>query len=784
MPPILERRAISDSHENVHRSVRVFAVAPISADKLAFELEESSIDDIPLVEVILGKKPSVGPSANRLIAFGGGIEPGESVEEAAIREFGEESTITALSTQETLQEWRTSHETLKSFNYTPPKRPENQVYFLTLPVAGQDVQKYGVRGMLKDNMDDVVVVTPHEFQSLIETGEVNGFKIVGHMSKHKNDHIRIRPEDENVKNEELDRVVAEIHAFERKFREKILQEVNKTRHFRNLPYLQNLSECGPEDLRPAYIGAQMKMDLSCERQQERALAASIREGQDADALRHTFSVSAQDPLKAAPYLSRENFLKHPELLLSLPTETLVHQANTIKRAVKQTLESSSFMQKGKDIFADLPWSFGLTQVILAVRDRLQTLPADSRAVILSRLDNDMAGNFARLTGVTKEAVIEAVTEGGDLLFDEVTASLKRRFTVFQEHLAANEIEHSGLFGYVLLALRIHPELVEPMNDALEVTKKMQYEAIRELGLLFPAVRAIKEWHASTNDRLIDVLFAEFFGVPFEKEEAELDVDGKKVPHTIYHRRANIEIMGTFPHVIIDDRAKKSKVGLLRKYLLDNGPVHDNRSTNIVISDDNFRKKLKLEDRLQFAELLRDEMVKFFRKKLGSSWSVRIEWDAEDERYKNVRRYAALPKNERFNYIRELVRAGGKRPGSQGFRFIRDQFRLIVEGHNTKLVREIDIYPFEDTHHTFTPDQLRSADLYWQKLQTYNSLSDKVFAWGWRQKLGDHTLGNYEAARYYARSTRWQTEPSLYELLWASAYYYFLIERVRLQQVKK
>lgn len=784
MPPNLERPAFHTPQENVHRSVRVFAVAPISADKLAFALRENSIDDIPLVEVILGKKPPTGPSANRLIAFGGGIEPGEAVEEAAIREFGEESTITALSTQRAMQDWRTYHETVKPFKYTPPKRPENQVYFLTLPIAGQDVQKYGVRGVLKDNMDDVVVLTPHEFTSLLEAGEVNGFKIVGHMSKQKNDHIRIKPEDERVKNEELDRIAGEIYAFERIVREKILQEVNTSRYFRALPGVDRLSECTPAEIRPAYIAAQMQMDLSCERQHERILAAAVRDGRDSDALRHTLSVSTQDPLKVAPYLSRENLLKHPELLLALPTETLVHQVNVIKRAVKQTLESTSFMQNGKNIFADLPWNSGLVKTIVAVQERLETLPADSRAVILSRLDTDMAGNFARLTGVAKEAVIEAVTEGGDLLFDDVTASMRRRFTVFQEHLAANEIEHSGLFGYVLMALRIHPELVEPMNDALEVTKKMQYEAIRELGLLFPAVRAIKEWHASTNDRLIDVLFAEFFGVPFEKEEVELDVDGKKVPHTIYHRRANLEIMGVFPHVIIDDRTKKSKVGLLRKYLLDNGPVHDNRSTNIVISDDNFRKKLNLEDRLQFAELLRDEMVKFFRKKLGSGWSVRIEWDAEDERYKNVRQYAALPQEERFAYIRDLVRAGGKRPGSQGYRFIRDQFRLVLEGHNTKLVREIDIYPFEDTHHKFTPDQLRNADLYWQKLQTYNSLSDNVFAWGWRQKLRDHTQGNYEAARYYVRSTRWKTEPSLYELLWASVYYYFLIERVRLHQVKK
>lgn len=370
-----------------------------------------------------------------------------------------------------------------------------------------------------------------------------------------------------------------------------------------------------------------------------------------------------------------------------------------------------------------------------------------------------------------------------MLFDEVTASLKRRFTVFQEHLAANEIEHSGLFGYVLLALRIHPDLATPMNDAVEVTKKMQYEAIRELGLLFPAVRAIKEWQASTNDRLVDVLFAEFFGVPLEKEEVELFVDGKYVPHTIYHRRANVEINGIGPHVIIDDRAKKSKVGLLRKFLLENGPVSDNRSTNIVISDDNFREKLPLEERLQFAETLRDEMVQFFCNKLGSDWKVQIEWDAEDERYKNVRTYASLPREARRNYIHALVHAGGKRPGSQGYRFIRDQFRLVIEGHNTKLVREIDIYPFEDTHHKFTPDLLSDADQYWQQLQPFNNSSDNVFAWGWRQKLHDHTQGNYEAARYYARSSRWPTEPSLYELLWASVYYYFLIERLRSHQVK-
>lgn len=44
-----------EENRDLRRAVRVFAVAPISVDKLDLELQTKHIDDIPLVEVIVGK---------------------------------------------------------------------------------------------------------------------------------------------------------------------------------------------------------------------------------------------------------------------------------------------------------------------------------------------------------------------------------------------------------------------------------------------------------------------------------------------------------------------------------------------------------------------------------------------------------------------------------------------------------------------------------------------------------------------------------------------------------
>jgi 8-oxo-dGTP pyrophosphatase MutT (NUDIX family) len=768
----------SEEHRDIRRCVRVFAVAPIQSDELVQALEKGiPIDNIPLTEVVLGKKPSRGPSADRVIAFGGNIEPGETEAAAAIREFGQETSIVALGTQPTKRLWQELIEDghVRPFTYTPPDRPETRVYFFTLPVAGRDVQAYGVRGLPGDNMEDVVTLPPNEFQLLINQGEIrNGeIKIVGHMSKRSDDPLSILPDQAILKNSELDRIVQEVYEFDHTVRRLLLHEVNSIRQWKGKHDVENLASCGVQEIRTAFIAAQMHLDLAWERSQE-LIKATNAPGD--------FPIINQDGLKVAPYVSRENIRIFPELLLRLPTRELIHKTNIIKRAVKETLKTTHIHADGRDLLKELPWDEGLLPALVAVKQKLSALPPVPRSEALTALDMRMTEVMAGYLGVSKETVFEAATKGGNLLFEEVSDRLNRSFRGFQEHLAANEIEHSGLFGYVLMALRIHPDLVRPMKDTARITEKIQYEAIRELALLFPAVDAMKEWQTSSNDKLVDILFAEFFGVPLEEEQIDLFVDGKTVPHIVYHRRADVPVEGIRPHVIIDDRGKKSIVGLFRKFLLTNDRIPDNRSTNIVVSNDNFQEKLSLEERLCFAEKLRDDMVEYFRNRLGDGWTVSLAWDKGDEHYARIRKYAGLPETERSAYVRELVRLGGKRPGSQGYRLIRDQFRLALrnDSANTTLIREIDVYPFEDTHHPLTPEEIRGADQYWQT----EDADDRVFAWGWRQKLRDHTQGNYEAARYYARSAKWQTEPSLYELLWASVYYSFLLERVRQHQVVK
>jgi 8-oxo-dGTP pyrophosphatase MutT (NUDIX family) len=779
MPPKKEQSVSVESRETVHRSVRVFAVAPIQSDELVQALENGiSIDNIPLAEIVIGKKPQRGPSAGRVIAFGGTIEPGETEVAAAIREFGHETSILALGTQSTAQVWQQSIEegSVRPFTYIPPNRPETQVYFFTLPVAARDVQVYEVRGRPGDNMEDVVVISPNEFQMLINEGEIRHgeIKIVGHMSKKSDDPISISPDQEILKNQELDRLVAEVRTFEHALREQILHEVNIMKQWKGMHDAENLAACDVAELHTAFISAQMNLDLAWERAQEVTMAEGFA--------RDDSSIINQDGLKVAPYVSRENIRLHPELLLRLPTRELVHKTNLLKRAVKETLRTTHIQLDDRDVLKDLPWDEGLLPVLVTVKRRLSALPPVPRANALTALDLRMTDVVARSLGVSKETVFEATTKGGNQLFEDVTERLKGKIPGFQEHLAANEIEHSGLFGYVLMAFRIHPDLVRPLKDTDQITKKIQNEANRELALLFPAIQAMKEWQTSANDKLIDILIAEFFGVPLKEEQIDLYVAGKTVPHIVYHRRPNITIDGIRPHVIIDDRVKKSIVGLIRKSLLTNKRVPDNRATNIVVSVDNFQKKLSLEEYLHFSEELRDAMFEFFGNQLGSDWTVSLEWDSGDERYALARTYADLPAEERSDYIRDLVRLGGKRPGSQGFRLIRDQFRLVLrhESTNTTLIREIDMYPFEDTHHPFIPDEIRDADQYWKSEDT----DDRVFAWGWRQKVRDHTQGNYEAARYYARSAKWQTEPSLYELLWASVYYSYLLKRVQQHQVVK
>src|SRR5688572_1214717 len=89
--------------EEIRRVVRMVCVAPRRLEDLETALAiGQSINDVFSTEVVLAQKSNKSEvSAGKVMPLGGGIHPGESVLEAALREGCEESMLLTMSRLQT-----------------------------------------------------------------------------------------------------------------------------------------------------------------------------------------------------------------------------------------------------------------------------------------------------------------------------------------------------------------------------------------------------------------------------------------------------------------------------------------------------------------------------------------------------------------------------------------------------------------------------------------------------------------------------------------------------------
>jgi hypothetical protein len=279
-------------------------------------------------------------------------------------------------------------------------------------------------------MEDVVVLTPSEFATLVNDGNIEGSGhagIVGSFSKTTNDHIRISKDQKEVRNSVLDRLVTEIDTFEQEIRDRTLKHINKTRYIRGEPPAVRLADYRKDEIRRAYLAAQMDLDLEVEREREFEIGkierkheldpgSEITVDKDLEKIHTIYPPPNQDGLKVAPYVSRATLFQNPELLVSLPTSELMHKMNVLRHSLIDTLHTVRFVEGQYRPFARLPWDQGLQHVLITLHKRLADLPPDVRAFALERLNGRMEIIFAKKVGVTKDQVHEAVIGGGDELF--------------------------------------------------------------------------------------------------------------------------------------------------------------------------------------------------------------------------------------------------------------------------------------------------------------------------------------------------------------------------------
>jgi biopolymer transport protein ExbD len=726
--------------DRIHRSVRVFAVAPIPVEQLAELLAEGkSPDEISFVEVVLAQKADT----TRVTAIGGEINPGESLLDAGMRKAFEKTLVT----RESLRNLQNSggHEIPIRYRVNGEQRL-CEAFLIVMPVRSKTVSLHQPR---EDAQYDTVYkikrlvsVTPRELAQLFSEGSVTTrqgekYRIFGHLTESASNDVVVLPEDRDVQHQEFSRVLDEIHRYEDGLKQEMIFHINRVRRWHHQPGVTSLGNCSRDELKESLLAAQMNMGLSDEKQRDRENGKK--------------PARPADLLNTLIYLSEFERDKFINSLISVPTAEVRRVRNILKYALRGTVtklydemhrDVTEFSSNGSRDGAYLD----TIKALKAVWPDVISLPLAERTQLIGQLNDRFVTELSRRLGKSPEVLHRAFTMPRAIakhIAEELPGEQ------FQQHHPINEVANAKPFTLLLFTLGLHPN----RNDML--VRDIVRDSLMAWSHIMTSIPVI-ERHMLADNSVLEGALDTFFGSPIPEE---IILENPDVPHKIYHRKTCMKIGDRELHIITDERPLKTdERATVKAYVA--ADVYDDFAINLVIADDNYPDgPIDISARLKTVRELRDAFMKHVLGELRpSGWDAGIaEGTHKTEVLQALKAYEHLETDaERREFVEK--RTNGSRAGSFGNVILREKFIVWYSQPDGKHYCEISIYPFESTAGT--------------------SLDGS----GWvpfDKKLTNDMSGGYLGARLEQTDSGDPTGPALVELLEPPSW-----SPVRFQPVRK
>lgn len=676
-----------EAAKHIHRSVRVFAVAPIRVQELAGKLEAgTSLDELSLVEVILAQKNDT----RWVTALGGKLLPGEDLLRAGMRTVFSKS----LLTRESIEQLRDSVGHGNPIAYTETDTGiKRKAFLVVMPVRPASVSLHEPRED-KDpdsvyKINALVSLTPDEFVGLFANGVVSSrdrdHRIFGHLTLAHSSDVKINDQGRLIQQQEFDRVIGEIHGYEESFRSHMKEHINLVRRWHNKPLISNFGECSKEEIIRGF--------------QVATWVTGMHDGILRDAGRNVKLPAATDLLTSGIYLRELDPLVLPDTLLSAPTREIRKARNILNAALRETVVSLYGLM-GRDINR-FRSQRGIDS-IGALRDLwpdVVELPVPDRVEIIKVLDARFIGELALQLHKPFDVVKRALALPYEIP-EHIASEMKYIKDTFQEHHPTNEVASAieRPFRQVLHVLGLHPDRNIPVDAQSETLVRTRGEMMLLLGVLFSAIPIVEQYDAADNS-LFESGLAGFLEYPPELAEMKLG----KASHTIF-RRITKDNIGDRRLEILHDRPPIKTIVRWWFKSLQEKHIYDAFRHNFVIRPSNFTEKerrnipLRLQESKEFSEAL----INHFKAELGpSGWEVSIVPGTHKTAViDTVRKLITIRSPEKRKAFVES-HMNGKRPGSVGNLIIREKFVLAFTKNGHAEYTEVCNYPFErvDVHGT-------------------------------------------------------------------------------------
>lgn len=752
MPHIKELSKSPESQENVHRSVRVFAVAPIREEQLDALFEKhTSPNDFSLVEIILVKKSDSG----WVTTLGGEIRPSEDIFHAGMQRVFEKS----LLTRESLRDFKDNIGSGSPIPYTVNKEGEHiEALFEVMQVRSGSVSLHEPReknGEV-DNIEQLVSVNPRELHELFKTGSVTTqhgehFYIDGHLTQAETGDVSMDPNVRRVQKHEFARILDDMYVYEQNIRALMREHINRVRRWYHKPQISSLGECGREEIKRAFFVAQITLGFTDERKR--------------DADKANMPPPSADLPTASLYYREISPDQLPDALISVPTQEVRRVRNVLKYALRGTVaelyermgrDMSPYMTKKPffplhmrdiaDFIARKPQSLSYLNTVAALRaiwPDVVTLRADKLAELLSFLDARFTAEMAQRLKKPMGTIQRALKKPDSLpkyLAKELTHSHERFQLDHPTNEAANAIERP--FVQILHILGLHPYIPISPEFKNEAVKRMRGEILMQEALVFPAIPVIERNDRADNS-IFEIGVARFLEYPPELDELIL----KHVPHTILARTTKEPVGDRELQLWYEKRPLKEEDRMLLKSFQESD-FYDDFSVNFVIRDINFSEteRYNIPLRLAMVDTLGDALVTHFETELaGSGWKV----DIIPGTYKRhvldaIQTYMKIQSpEEREKFMNDQT--GGERAGSIGNLIARLKFVIRFTKEDQVQFCEVSMYPFE---------RIEGAGL---------PLTGSGFI-GYQGKITDDMDKRYAGERLYKTNPDDPTAPSLLEVV--------------------
>ncbi|MCX6793476.1 MAG: hypothetical protein NTY06_00005 [Candidatus Gottesmanbacteria bacterium] len=732
MPPTKERPASVESHQNVHRSVRVFAfaVAPIREEQLdaMFDKGESP-NDFPLVEIILVKKSDSG----LVTTLGGEIAPKEDKLHACMRHTFDKSLLTRESQTDFIDSVGNS----SPVPYIVTRDGAHRQAFLeVMHVRSGSVSLHEPRVFNgeADKIEQLVSVSPKELYGLFKTGSVTTrhgeqFHIYGHLTEAQSGDVSVTLRAKSIQKKEFERVLDDIYVYEQTIRAQMCEHINRVRRWYHKPLISSLGECGKEEIKRAFLVAQMTLGFTDER---------LR-----DAARANMPPPPADLPTASLFLREIAPRQLPDALISPPTKEVRRVRNILHYGLRGTV-GELYDRMSRDI-SEFKTTRGIDSIaaLYAIWPDVVALRPDKLSELLSYLDSRFTVHMLECLKIPAEVFGRALRKP-ERLPKYLARELKHTPERFQLDHPTNEAAGATKrpFVQILHLLGLHPYIPVTPEFNNEAVKRMRGEILMQNAVVFSAIPAI-ERNAKADNSIFEIGVARFLEYPPELDELVLE----RAPHTILSRSTKDPVGGRKLRLWYDERPPKDVERLIIKSFQE-ADIHDDFSVNFVIRDNNFSlsERDDIPVRVAMVDKLRNALVGHFEKELaGSGCKVDIipgtrkrgTLDAV-QTYMNIQ-----SPEERERFADE--RSGGKRPGSVGNLIVREKFVIRFTKDDRVQFCEVSMYPFEQIEGTDSP------------------LAGSGFI-GYKEKISDDMEGRYAAERLINPPTEDPTAPSLIQLL--------------------